>query len=176
MKTAKLSSVLFSAMVLLGTGCVSVEAEIPEVEITQKDLGFDGVPISALIGDVSVSHKFSQKHKKLDLPSGLDSEIKALGVSIIARKGLKDFGFLHNLRLTMSDDVHPPVTLIDYQQAPGAAPTDVLTMKSANPVNTFEQWKTESATFTIDVAGTLPEQAWTVDMSVRFGGSFKYHN
>jgi hypothetical protein len=155
-------------------GCgVSVEAEVPEIEVTQHDLKFDGVPLAALIGDVSVSQKFSQKHKKLDLPSGLDSTVKALGVTLTAKSGLKDFGFIKNLRLTMSDDVHPPVALVEYQQT-GAPPSNVLSLQSANPVNTLEQWKTDSATFAVEVAGTLPTEAWSVDLSIQFGGSFKY--
>jgi hypothetical protein len=177
MKTTKRDSVLLVGAFLAAAagGCISVEADIPDVEVTQLDLAFDGVPLAALIGDVSVSRNFSQKHKKLDLPEGLDSEVKALSVTMLAKSGVTDFSFIHNLRLTMTDDVHQPVTLIEYQQAPGEAPSGVLTMKSANPVNTLEQWKTDSATFTIDVAGTLPDKAWTVDVSLHFGGSFKFH-
>jgi hypothetical protein len=176
MNNSKLNSVLFSAFLAASVaGCgISVEADVPDVEVTQHDLAFDGVPLSSLIGDVSLSRNFSQKHKKLDLPAGLDSQVKALSVSLIAKNGIKDFGFIHNLRMTMSDDVHQPVQLIDYQQTPGAPPSGILTMQSANPVNTLEQWKTESATFTVEVAGRLPEQAWTIDLSIHFGGSFKY--
>lgn len=155
-------------------GCMSVEAEIPEVEVTQHDLAFEGVPQAGLLGDVSMTRSFSQKHDKLELPDGLDSEVKALGVSLIAKDGVTDFGFIHNLRLTMSDDAHAPVELINYQQEPGATPGRVLHMQSANPTNTLEQWKTESATFTIEIAGALPEDAWKVDLAIRFSGKVKY--
>jgi hypothetical protein len=180
MKMANFRSFSFSGLIAVlaagAAGCgVSVEAEVPDVEVTQTDLSFQGVPLAALIGDVSVSQTFSQKHKKLDLPSGLNSEVKALGVSVTAKSGIKDFSFIHNLRLTMSDDVHPPVTLIDYQQDPNVPPSAVLDMKSANPANTFEQWKSDSANFTVQVAGTLPTDDWKVDVSIHFGGSFKYH-
>jgi|tagenome__1003787_1003787.scaffolds.fasta_scaffold20192575_1 hypothetical protein len=172
----KIKSLLFTGLVaLLAEGCgVSVEADAPEVTVTQRDLAFDGVPLAALVGPVSVSRKFSQKHKKLDLPSGLDSEVKALGVTLTAKTGIKDFGFLHALRISMSDDVHTPVQLVEYEQPAGGAPSSVLEMKSANPVNTLEQWKTDSATFTVEVAGTLPTDAWTVDLTLHFGGSFTY--
>jgi hypothetical protein len=156
-------------------GCVmSVEADIPEVEVTQHDLAFAGVPLGGILGDVSMTRSFSQKHEKLDLPDGIDSEVKALGVSLIAKNGVKDFGFIHNLRLTMSDDTHAPVELINYQQDANAKPSAVLTMQSANPVNTLEQWKTDRATFTIEVAGTLPDADWTVDLAIRFSGKVKY--
>jgi hypothetical protein len=179
MKTKKLGSVLFLmlAVALPAAGCgVSIEADVPEIEVTQRDLMFQGVPpaAAALVGEVSLSQKFSQKHKKLDLPKGLDSTVKALGVTLTAKSGVTDFSFIKNLRLTMTDDVHPAVTLVDYQQTPGSAPSNVLELVAGNPVNTLEQWKTDSATFSIDVAGTLPTVDWSVDLAIQFGGSFKY--
>jgi hypothetical protein len=175
MNTTRLS---LSALLLLGAatvGCApSVEADVPEVEVTQKGLAFEGVPIGNLIGEVSMSQSFTQKHSKLDLPKGLDSEVKALGVSLFAKSGIQDFSFLHSLQVTMSDGNHPAVELINYQMVPGAKPSPELDMVSANPVNTLDQWKTDSATFTVNVAGTLPTQNWSVDLRIRFGGKVKY--
>jgi hypothetical protein len=179
MKTARRSP-LFLSMIMLAVaagaaGCgISVEADVPEVEVTQKGLAFDGVPLGGLLGDVSIVQSFSQKHEKLELPDGLDTEVKALGVSLTAKSGIQDFAFIHNLRLTMTDGTHTPVELINYQQQPGAAPSGVLTMESANPVNTLDQWKTDSATFTVEVAGSLPSDPWTVDLGIRFAGKIKY--
>lgn len=179
MKTFPRSS-LFLAFLITGVaagaaGCgISVEADVPEVEVTQKGLAFDGVPLGGLLGEVSVTQSFSQKHQKLELPDGIDTEVKALGVSLTAKTGVQDFSFIHNLRLTMTDGVHAPVELINYEQDPGAAPSNVLTMVSANPVNTLDQWKTDAATFTVEVAGTLPTDSWTVDLSIRFAGKIKY--
>jgi hypothetical protein len=174
----KLKSMLFGAFALLSMtagGCMmQVEADVPEVEITQHDLVFEGVPQAAVLGDVSMSKSFSQKHQRLDLPDGLDTEVKAMGVTLTAKGGIESFDFIKALRLTMSDDVHAPVELIDYARADGAPSTNVLTMESKNPVNTLDEWKSDSATFTVDIAGTLPPQDWKVDVSVRFAGKIKY--
>jgi hypothetical protein len=177
MNNHKLGSMLLGALSLLSLasgGCMmQVEADVPEMEITQHDLKFDGVALGDL-GDVSLSKSFSQKHQRLDLPAGIDTEVKAMGVTLTAKRGIETFDFLKNLRLTMSDDVHAPVELINYQRAEDAQSTNVLTMESANPVNTLEQWKTDSATFTVEVAGPLPTQEWAIDLSVRFAGKIKY--
>jgi hypothetical protein len=170
---------LFGAVALLSlsmSACmVEVQATVPEVEVTQHDLTFDGVPqATALGGDVSLSKSFAQKHQRLDLPAGLATEVKALGVTLTAKSGIENFDFLKAMRLTMSDDVHDPITLIDYTRVDGAPSTTDLTMESANPVNTLEQWKTDSATFTIDVAGALPAQEWKIDLAVRFAGKVTY--
>jgi hypothetical protein len=155
---------------------VSIEAEIPDVEVTQKGLTFTGVPIGGALGDVSMTQTFSQEHDALELPAGLNSEVKALEVSLTARQGISDFGFVHFLRLTMSDDRNnaDAVELIDYQRDDSAAPSPVLKMVAANPVDTLAKWKTKSALFTIDVAGSLPEHDWVADITVRLGGKIRY--
>jgi hypothetical protein len=47
-------------------------------------------------------------------------------------------------------------------------------MIAANPVNALEKWKTKSALFTIDVAGTLPDNDCVADVTIRFGGKIHY--
>ncbi|HXI54591.1 MAG TPA: hypothetical protein VNO55_00915, partial [Polyangia bacterium] len=63
---------------------------------------------------------------------------------------------------------------INFQQEANAVASDTLTMISANPVNALEMWKSDSAIFTIDVAGTLPTSDWSADVVMRFAGSVKY--
>jgi hypothetical protein len=178
MKTTTKSALLFSTLLLIAsgtTGCaLSVEADIPSVEVTARDLQFEAVPSTGASGDVSMTRHFSQQHQRLDLPAGLDSEVSALGVTLTAKSGVPDLTFIHNLRVTMSDGVHDPIELVDYQQPAGGNTDKVLSLESTNPVNALDQWKTDSATFTLEVAGALPSHSWTADMTVHFAGSFKY--
>ncbi len=153
---------------------LQVEADVPEVEITQHDVVFAGVPAAAGLGDVSLTKSFSQQHQRLELPAGLTTEVKAMGVTLTAKSGIDNFDFLKNMRVTMSDGVHDPVELVDYQRVDGAPSTNDLTVESANPVNTLDQWKTDSATFTVEVAGGLPPGDWTMDVAVRFAGKIVY--
>jgi hypothetical protein len=178
MKNLKTTWILlgtFALASLTAGGCMlQVEADVPEVEITQHDVVFAGVPAAANLGDVSLTKTFSQQHRRLDLPAGLTTEVKAMGVTLTAKSGIDNFDFLKNLRVTMSDGVHDPVELVDYQRVDGAPSTNVLTVESANPVNTLDQWKTDSATFTVEVAGGLPAGDWSLDVAVRFAGKLVY--
>jgi hypothetical protein len=178
MKNLKPTSMLFGAVALLSLamgGCmVQVEADVPEVDITQHDVKFEGVPAAANLGDVSMTKTFSQQHQRLELPSGLTTEVKAMGVTFTAKTGIDNFDFMKNMRVSMSDGTHAPIELIDYQRVDGAPSTNVLTVESANPVNTLDEWKTDSATFTVDIAGALPSGDWTLDVSVRFAGKIVY--
>lgn len=173
MKTHSVLLAMLLALVpaALGGCGISVEAELPDVQVTQHDVVFEAaVPSDS---DVAMSRSFSQQHDKLELPDGIDPEAKALSVLLIARSGISDFGFLHNVRLTMGDGVNPPVEIIDYAQQAGPA-SNVLEMKAANPVNVFDQWQSESSTFTLEVAGDLPTETWTADVIVHFSGKIRY--
>lgn len=179
MRNLKHTSVWVSAVAFASLamgGCMmQVEADVPEVEITQHDVSFQGVPsVAANLGDVALTKSFSQQHQRLELPAGLTTEVKAMGVTLTARSGIDNFDFLKNLRVSMSDGQHDPVELINYQRVDGAPSTNVLTIESANPVNTLDAWKTDTATFTVDVAGGLPTGDWTMDVSLRFAGKIVY--
>jgi hypothetical protein len=179
MKSRRTTSILLGAVALASLaagGCtLQVEADVPEVEITQHDVMFQGVaPSTAGAGDVALARSFSQQHQRLELPANLKTEMKAMGVTLTAKSGIENFDFLKNMRVTMSDGVHAPVELIDYQRADGAPSTNVLTIESANPVNTLDQWKTDAANFTLEVAGPLPAVDWSLDVSVRFAGKLVY--
>lgn len=154
-------------------GCgVSVEADIPDVEVTQRGLTFDGVPNATI--DTSMTKSYSQQHGKLDLPDGLDSEVKTLSATLRATAGVDDLSFIQHLRITMAPDGGgQPIELGTY--APAGTPAGKeLTLTTLNPVNVLDAWKTESAIFTVEIAGTLPSTSWTADVIVHFAGSARY--
>lgn len=154
---------------------LSVEAEVPDVEVTQHDIGFEGVPFGGALGDLSTGKSFTQE-RPLELPEVLDSSVQAVKVELRAKTGIKNFDFLRALRITMAPkgSTAEPIELINYERKAGAAGGPTLSIPSKNPVNILEQWKTDSAVFNVQVVGTLPEQAWTIDMSVHFSGKVSY--
>jgi hypothetical protein len=159
-------------------GCmVSVEADVPDVQVTQHDIAFPGIPGAAQLGDLSTGKSFTQERPALDLPSQIDSSVQAVKIELTAKTGITNFDFLKALRITMiPKGGTEAIELINYEKTGSATVGKVLTIAAKNPVNILEQWKADSATFTVDVAGTLPEANWTIDMSVHFAGkaSFKY--
>jgi hypothetical protein len=172
-----LPGLLLAATLALGSGaCLSVEADVPDVEVTQHGLAFAGIPLANRTGDVSTDLTFTQSLPDLGLPKGIDSSVKAVKIDLVATSGIESFDFLRSLRVTMSpkDSTAAPVELVAYEKADGATVGSILTIPSLNPVNILDQWKADSATFDIQVAGALPEQAWTIDMSVHFAGKVSY--
>jgi hypothetical protein len=59
MKTGALISILLTTVATAAAGC-SVEADVPDVEVTQRGVVFQGV--NGAGGDTSMARSFSQQH------------------------------------------------------------------------------------------------------------------
>lgn len=176
-RTSNLPALIMTAALGLAgalTGCtLSVEADVPDVQITQSGLAFEGVP--AVVGDASMTKSYSQQHSKLDLPSQLDTQVKTLAVTLTATSGVTDVSFIHFMSISMSADADSdPIVIGSYDPAAGTTVGDQLKLTTLNPVNILDAWKTDTATFTLQIAGTLPTNAWTADVSINLSGSAKY--
>ena len=159
-------------------GCaLSAEASAPDIEVTEHDIAVAGIPMAGRLGEVATQMSFMHNLPSIDLPSSVDTTVKAVAVTLTAKQGVTDLSFLHSLRVVMSptSGTATPVELINYQKADGATVGSVLVMPSQNPANILEQWNAKTAQFTVAVSGILPEQSWMVDLSVHFVGDFSYH-
>jgi hypothetical protein len=177
MKTSALISVVLAvaALAISAAGCgVSVEADVPDVEVTQRGVVFDGVAGAG--GDTSMAKSFSQQHGKIDFADGLDSEVRTLSVSLRATAGVDDLAFIHYLRVTMAPDDGgaQAIELGVYEPAPGVTVGKEISLTTVNPINVFEAWNTDEAKFTLEVAGGLPAHDWTGDVVAHFSGKLKY--
>jgi len=179
MKTTTVLSLFSLYLGALGAttaGCgVSVEADIPDVQVTQRGVVFQGVPGASLAGDMSMAKSYTQDHDKIDFPDGIDSEVKTLSVSLRGTSGVDDLSFIHYLRITMApDDGSPGVELGTYEPAPGATVGQEIHLTTLNPINVFAAWNTSKAKFTLEVVGQLPEHDWAGDVTAHFSGKIKY--
>ncbi len=169
-----ISVALLSALAAAGCG-LGVEADVPDVQVTQRGVVFPGVAGPTATGDLSMAKSFSQEHKKIDFPDGLDSDVRTLSVSLRATAGVADLSFIHYLRVTMAaDDGSEAIELGVYEPAPGAIVGDEIKLTTLNPINVFAAWNTDRAKFTLEVVGMLPKGDWTGDVTAHFSGKLKY--
>ena len=69
-KIARTITLALSLATLSAAGCgVSIEAELPDVEVTQRGVVFPGVSGSDAIGDQAMAKSFSQQHDKIESPT-----------------------------------------------------------------------------------------------------------
>jgi hypothetical protein len=170
--------------VLFASGCVSVQAEVPEVMVTQKDLGMEAVPVAGLppqalvelMTERSVSlEPCSFPHGPIELPEGLNSNVRTVGVQLVTNRGIEDFSFIRKMDVTISDGKNPPLKLASFDRDSGdTTETNTLTFRTLNATDTLSMWQTEAITFNVDLTGSIPMQAWSMDVIVRFSGDFKY--
>jgi hypothetical protein len=122
-----------------------------------------------------MAKSFTQKKKKIEFPDGLASEVKTLSVSLRATGGVSDLAFIKYMRVTMAaDDDSPAIELGVYEPAPGTVAGAEISLTTLNPVNVFEAWNTDSAKFTLEIVGALPEHDWTGDVTAHFSGKIRY--
>ena len=170
-----LVSMLAVAIAAAAGGCsLSVEADVPDVEVTQHDVAIPGVPMEGRTGDVSTHLSFTQTMPNLDLPKGFESNVESTKIEFVAKKGITDFAFVKALRVTMTPNGSlTPIELINYEKADGAVVGKTLSVDSLNTIDILKEWK-DKATFDLQIAGTLPDADWAVDLIVHFNGKVSY--
>jgi hypothetical protein len=176
MKTHALIALSAALLSVAAAGCgIGVEADVADVQVIQRGLKFKGVPGASLAGDLAMAKSFTQKKKKIEFPDGLASEVKTLSVSLRATGGVSDLAFIKYMRVTMApDDDTAAIELGVYEPTPGTVAGAEISLTTLNPVNVFEAWNTDSAKFTLEIVGALPEHDWTGDVIAHFSGKIRY--
>jgi hypothetical protein len=158
---------------LVSLGC-SASAEIPEVVVTQSDVGFDGVPRVPGLPDVTTTLETQFDHPKgLGLPEAFDPELYPLAGQVMARDGMADLSFVQELKLTLSsrsEGAPAPRVVASYVATGSGTVGKVLQLKTDNDSDVLEYWGTKNAFYDLEVSGVLPENAWAVDVVVSFTG------
>jgi len=170
-----LTALLAAALATAAGGCsVSVEAEVPDLAVTQHDIPVTGIPMAGRAGDVSTHFAFTQKLPAIDLPDSVESNVESAKIELVAKHGVQDFSFLTALRVTITPNGSPaPIELVEYQKKEGAVVGKSLVVDSLNTVDILKQWK-DQAVFDVQVAGALPSSDWAIDLTVHFNGKFSY--
>lgn len=166
---------LFLALgLLVGLGC-SARADIPEVVMTQNDVAIEGVPRIPGVSDASNMVTTSFDHPKgFELPDFFESELRALSAKVTGVGDTEDMSFVEGLTLTLAsraEDAPEPIIVASYERGQGGLPGPVMDMEVDRDSNVLSFWETKSAYYDLTVWGVLPEDAWTLDVTVAFSGS-----
>src|SRR4051794_13067870 len=82
-----LATMLAAALAVASGGCaLSVEADVPDVEVTQHDISIPGIAMAGRAGDVSTHLTFTQSLPNLGLPKGVASNVDAAKIEFVAKK------------------------------------------------------------------------------------------
>ena len=169
--------------VALASGCVlSVEGNLPEIEVVQRGLSIPGVPREARASEPTAGvASFFQPNDHLGLEPETYASVHVKEVVLSAKSGVDDLSFIHSLRIGMNGlqgfvAGTAPVEVAHYQRSATAGPPvgPTITMRNSQPVPVIEAWRDSMAVLTLQAQGDLPETAWTVDIIVRLSAVLKY--
>lgn len=176
------SSKVFQGMVIAFAaamaGCVQVQATVPDVEVTQHGIRFDGVPNGSQLGVVSITRTFVLSSESLSFTKDLNSEVFATAVTLTPVAPLNDLSFIHSARVTMSsgstETAIESAEIINYERGAEAGPLPELNVNTLFPVDVTALWSAEKPTITLTITGIAPETAWSADLTIHMGGKFEY--
>ena len=170
---------LLAAMALASGCALSAEGELPEVEVTERDIAIPGAPLDADGGEVSLSVGFRQKPAKVGLEGATFSRVHILGIQVATTGGATDLSFLRRLRITATSPEagaagRAPIEVARYQREDEAEVGSTLVLPSKPPADVTELWQHTALLFTLEITGQLPTMAWTADVGMSFGATITY--
>ena len=202
MRFSNTGLVLRSVILLAGlatSACVlSAEAELADVEVASKGIAIPAAPAEADSDDVSLTVQFKQKPNRAGLAKDSFSDVRVLGMALVANSGITDLGFLRALHVTATTKEataagHAPVEIVRYTRPAAAHGGDAggapgvdggsstahivgpnLAITANPPADITELWRGAEIEFTLEVAGRLPPVAWNADIGLRIGATLTY--
>jgi hypothetical protein len=168
----KLATIVLVLAALASACAPSFEADVPDVEITQHGLTMPGVPAAAQLGEVSVTSSFSFSSCTTAWAKRLNSEVFAHKVTIATSESSSDLSFIALARVTARDPgrAESATALLDYARIDGMPPSSDIEVGMPTPIDITRLWSADQVIIELQAAGQLPEQDWTVDVTLHLSG------
>jgi len=158
--------------------CAKIEADVPQAEVTQKAVAFQGVPGGRQLGEVSLTQSFTLSADDMSWAKNLNSEVYAYEVELKAVGAVQDLSFIHYARVTMSDGsdgaTTPAVEIVNYERPANAVASPVIDAPTTYPINVSRVWAAKKVVITMQLAGVFPEEAWSADVTLHMSGKISY--
>ena len=154
----------------------SFEADVPEVDITQRGVKIAGVSGAALAGDTSVTTSFT--YSLSAWAKRMNSDVRVHHVTIAASGSVPNLDFVALARVTAANPASPESTteLLNYDRSEVASPNSDIEVSMPAPIDITTLWSADKAVIELQMAGQLPEQDWTVDVTLTLSGKITYNS
>jgi hypothetical protein len=162
-------------LLTVAVGCSpSFQADLQEIEITQRCVPVPGVPASAQGDSLSTTHSFTLSSGRMGWAKKINSDVQIHQVRIAAN-GLPDMSFLELARVTAAAPPAPGVVeIMSYVRDPLAPASPMIDVSAPAPVDITSLWQAEHTVIELQIAGTLPTQDWTLDLTLTLSGRIAY--
>ena len=151
----------------------SFQADLQDIEVTQRGIQVTGVP-AAQPGPVSTTHSFTFSSDRMGWAKKINADVEIHQVKITAA-GLPDMGFLQLARVLASAPTSSQVVeLMNYVRNPLDPASPTVEASAPNPVDITELWQADQTVIELQIAGTLPTQDWSLDVTLNLSGRIAY--
>jgi hypothetical protein len=173
----RISPIISVLAALAGACSFSAEADIPEVDVTQHGVTVPGVPGATWSGDVSVISSFTFSSSNTAWAKRMNSEILLHRVTVTAAAGVPNLDFIKFAHLTMADAANSEATtdILSYDRPDEAPSSSQIEVATPKPIDITLLWTAEQTLIGLAMAGQLPEEDWTVDVSLKLTGKITYN-
>jgi hypothetical protein len=157
-----------AGLVLLVGGCPLFDVQVETQEVCLRYGGLE-VPAGDGSGTAHLSFAFDD-FKSLQGLDQIHGSVEFVRVALTAKTGISDFGFLTSASASVaSGDPQsslPEQTVVDCSGDGCERDGAVLSVAADSSVDALAYLRSQSILITLDIGGTLPSTAWTVDVDV----------
>jgi len=174
--TLRLVSLPLAVLALTSACSPSFDADLPEVEITQRGLRVPAVPAAMATGVVSVPGTFTLSSADTAWAKRMNSEVRVQRVTIVAGAGLPDLDFITCAHMTVATLGRPEtvVEIMNFDRGAGAPAASIIQVEIPAPNDITGPWTADQTVIGFELAGQLPTQDWTVDVTLKLSGKITY--
>jgi hypothetical protein len=169
-----LATALSMALGLGGCG-PEIEAELPDVVITQHEILIPAAPAAVSAREPALTIPFERRQDGIGLPREA-SQVTVRELILAAKEPSLDLAFIRSLRVTIADSRRPGVKteIARYERPSAARVGPVLVIPRDPPVDVSEAFRADASLIELEVTGALPTLAWSLDVGFRAAARLSY--
>ena len=178
MITSKLISAAFGlSLVTLTAGCplLEVEADMPEVCMTHKDVEVAGVPADVAMG-IDETFAFDDL-AAFDEIKDLDADLRFVSATVRATYGVGNLAFIDAAAVQIASnnpDSTLPTRAIYACDGDCAAKDNALAIPVQDQDDALEYIRSGSMSIALQASGNMPTEAWKMDVEICVAGRASY--
>ena len=161
----------------LASGCApSFQADVPDIEITQRGLKMPGVPGTTPASDTSVASSYTYSLCNAEWAKRLNQDVLVHSITIAASGSVPNLNFVDFAHLTATSPASPEgaIELLSYDRSEATSPNSDIEVSMPAPIDITTIWSADKVVIEVQMAGQLPEQDWTVDVTLNLSGKMTY--
>jgi hypothetical protein len=154
----------------------SFDADLPEVEVTQRGLKLPRVPETTAGRNVAVSSSFPLSSSDAAWAKRMNTAVQIHQVTIAPGGTLPSLDFIESARVTVADQgsQETATEILVYDRAADAPARSTINVNMPAPIDITAAWTADMTVVELQVAGQLPIQEWTVDVTLKLSGEIAW--